>query len=267
MLIATQIAAPATLAGDDDPSLFDDWGYIKLKARGVPLMSGKLEVRRNALDDGGEAMETYIVAKFMGAALTKRRTRTVIADDRGVELFLDMQGKRGRRYRFHDTGYEVEKMLPKKKPTTDLPPLGSDELPAWNITSLTPYDYPLDPTQGNPLPVYDHSMLMRLHELPLSPGESLEVRVATTEGPRSYEISLGEQRPGRRRLRFGKSKKRIDTQEAMLKVRPLDPEAKFLGMKGEVEVWVDAKTKTILSVSGKIPKVPGRVSLELVEIR
>jgi hypothetical protein len=34
-------------------------------------------------------------------------------------------------------------------------------------------------------------------------------------------------------------------------------------MKGETQIWVEAETKTLLEIVGKVPNVPGKVKLVL----
>ena len=54
--------------------------------------------------------------------------------------------------------------------------------------------------------------------------------------------------------------------EFRLRVIPGDPATAgegFMRMEGETEIWVEAETKTPLEISGKVPKVPGRVKLLL----
>ena len=40
----------------------------------------------------------------------------------------------------------------------------------------------------------------------------------------------------------------------------------FLAMEGEIEVWVEARSKTPIEIRGKVPKVPGTVRLLLTAI-
>ena len=43
----------------------------------------------------------------------------------------------------------------------------------------------------------------------------------------------------------------------MLKIIPLDPkeERGFLGMHGETQLWIEQRTKTIVQISGRAPRV------------
>jgi hypothetical protein len=54
-----------------------------------------------------------------------------------------------------------------------------------------------------------------------------------------------------------------------LLIAPADEEDDegFMGMKGVAEIWVEARSKTVLSISGKIPGIPGKVVLELAGLR
>ena len=56
--------------------------------------------------------------------------------------------------------------------------------------------------------------------------------------------------------------------EFRLAVVPADPgsEEGFLKMEGEVEIWVEAETGTLLEIVGKVPRVPGKVRLVLAEL-
>ena len=62
----------------------------------------------------------------------------------------------------------------------------------------------------------------------------------------------------------------IPVDELRLRVTPEDPERSdsgFMNMEGETELWVEAHSKVPLEISGKVPKVPGRVVIRLSGLR
>jgi len=61
----------------------------------------------------------------------------------------------------------------------------------------------------------------------------------------------------------------LQVRELRLRIIPADPDNAdegFLDMEGETELWIEAESKTPLLLSGKAPKIPGRIKLELFEI-
>ncbi len=123
--------------------------------------------------------------------------------------------------------------------------------------------------------VHDYiAMLVRLGALPLHKvGDSATVRVATSRGAAPLRVSVGEERTEYRNLTnlaTGRNT-RYQLRELRLRVAPLagsPPDARgFLDMEGETELWVDAATRTLVEISGTIPKVPGRVVITLAGYR
>ena len=92
--------------------------------------------------------------------------------------------------------------------------------------------------------------------------------IATSKGPKPYRVRIDETRTNNRRYRDLATGERctITARELRLMVAPADAAdggEGFMGMKGVTEIWVEADSKTLLSISGKVPGIPGRVVLEL----
>ena len=276
LVLAALLAAPLA-AGVADDERWESWSGLELRARGVVFLSGRIAMQRSDGPAGEDWLETRTSAKFLGASLARARTRTRTGLDGRTVEYIDLQPKRGRRYRFFDDRYEVQKLRPREgRRNSDLrigaPDAdstgGASALPEWEISSSREFPYPVD-TDGVVVVVHDYySMLTRIAELPLEQtGDVCTVHVATSDGPQSYELELGPRRSSTYKLRLdGSSKRRklaVDT--VRLDIRPTDAaktHKNFLGMEGDLEVWLEAESKTLLRVSGRVPKV-GRVTLEL----
>ena len=100
-------------------------------------------------------------------------------------------------------------------------------------------------------------------------GDETTLHVATSRGPRAFRIAVSESREGTRTftdLATG-HEQTVQLREFRLRIMPADPEQAgegFLRMEGETEIWVEAESKAPLEISGKVPRVPGRVQLRLV---
>ena len=118
-----------------------------------------------------------------------------------------------------------------------------------------------------------YSTLMRLDELGLrAGGDACTVWVASSDGPQPYRLELGEARTERLKLRVDgeRKRRRVEVPQLRLRVSAADPErasTKFLGMQGEVEMWVEAGSLTLVGIVGKVPRVPGKVRLEAAALR
>lgn len=249
------------LAGGDAPTDWGAWERLELRARAAMFLSGSVEMRWGAAE-GERQLTTETQARFLGATIARSSTLSRLdADDGRVIEYVDRQRDRARRYRFDNDGYTAEKLKPGDDPEAPLD--------AWRVVLSERYDYPLD-DDGRPVEVRDYySTLFRLDELPLERGgDSCTVWVATSDGPQPYRLSLGEPREVRLKLRLDgeRKRRRVELRQLRLRVEAADPERaseKFLGMQGEVEMWVEADSKTLVEIVGKVPKVPGLVTLEL----
>ena len=235
-----------------------DWTTLQLKAKSAPLMRGKVELRLK--DDGdGRRLETTTSARFFGVSIARSDTTTLFDTVTGrIEKYSSYSPKKGRRYLFNEHGYSVEKLKPARADDGD----GS-----WEVTSRKEFDYPVN--EGRSTPVFDYyGMLIQLRRQPLrAPGDEVTLHVATSNGPEAYRIIVSESRTAERTFVDLGTQEQITlpVREFRLTVSPADPQAEegFLKMEGEVEIWVEAETKTLLEIVGKVPKVPGKVKLVL----
>jgi hypothetical protein len=172
--------------------------------------------------------------------------------------FENFTPKRGRRFVFHDRGYTYEKLRPVR---------GADGDDSWEVRKHEEFPYP--ESEAGVVPVFDYyGMLIQLRQQPLDAvGDEVTLHVATADGPQAYRIAVSESRRSERTfvdLDTGQETS-WPAREFRLSVAPADDDDDegFLNMEGEVEIWVEAETKTLLEIVGKVPKVPGKVKLVL----
>jgi hypothetical protein len=237
-----------------------------MHARSAAIFSGQFEMTRGGSGES-RRLETEATARVLGAVVVRSRTETAYRATSGTPSHhLSLSKKYGRRYTFGERGYSVEKIVP---------PTGAARPPQeWLVRSRAEFDLPTGPSDGALHSVYDYStMLLRLASEPLNAvGEEVTLHVATSRGPRAYAVRIDDARSATRSYRDGNGTRRSSSvRELRLSIRPEqsdeDSDAGFMNMRGETEVWVEAASKTPLEIVGRIPGVPGRVSLELVELR
>ncbi len=259
--VAIALVAGAAWAGSVETSdRWMSWKTLRLKAKAAPLFRGTMEMH---LNEDGTRLETETSARFFGARVAASRTETLLDEEtRLTRRFSSRSKKRGRRYEFGDDGFVMEKIKPKRP--------GAAE-PEWYVAVREEFPYPDDETAAGPFDYY--GMLLYLKQVPLDrPGDEVTLYVATSKGPKLYRIRVGEARRNSRTLTdlsTGK-KKTVRLREFRLRITPADPDSDaegFMRMEGETELWVEARSKTPLEISGKVPKVPGRVVLRLVGMR
>jgi hypothetical protein len=215
-----------------------------MRANSIPFFTGELEMRRST-SAGKVTLETSSTARLFGAKIAHSESVSILNGATGrSESYESFSKKRGRRYEFGGGGYTVEK-------------LRKQEDGSWNTESRKEFPYPTS-SDGSKIDVFDYfGMLLYLDRVELrETGDEVVLHVATSKGPQPYRILVGEERVQ-------------DVRELRLRVIPADPEnAKegFLKMEGETELWVEAESKTPLLLSGKNPKIPGRIKLVLSEI-
>jgi len=242
-------------------SVWSSWSTLQMKAHAGVLFTGRVEmqVEERATEI---VLETSSTAKFLGATVARSTTRTVIDSESGRTVsHVSYNKKRGRRYLFGETGYSVERLDPQGEAERPL-----DE---WHVRSRNQFDYP-DTGNDDVADVYDYyGMLLLLRDAELNgPGDEITLYIATSRGPAAYTVHVGEERTTELSytdLESGEERT-LSAKEFRLRVTPADSTAEgegFLRMEGETELWVEAETKTLLHVSGKVPKVPGRVKLTL----
>jgi hypothetical protein len=239
---------------------FADWTFLRLKARKMLFFSGSVQLER-VRTAAGERLESETVARFFGADINQTKTVSRIGPDGRPKRYESRTKKRGRLYLFDDTGYTVQKFTPPKA-GWDAP------LSSWSEVYSRRFENPLD-KEGRPQRVVDYyTMIRALAEAQLGQiGDEVVFWVATSDGPRDFTVTVSAERMGERRVRDADDRKKtVRRREFRLRIAPRDPanaREGFLSMEGETELWVDAKTRTLLEVSGRVPKVPGRVVLTL----
>jgi hypothetical protein len=261
MVLSCGLAALVTAAcADPAPSgPWSDWTTLRLEAGAT--ISGSFEMRR--LDEG-RCLETEARASVIGIQITQSNTETRFDPETGAPASLITHSRdRARRYVFDRDGYTVEKLRSTEE--------SEDDLDTWEVRLHREFRAPLG-RDGKPARLFDYyGMLLHLREAALdAPGDEVEIWVATSDGPEAYRIRVDEVR-GNERV-FTDADTGLETtapiREFRLAVAPADPsktEAGFLDMEGEVEIWVEAMSKTLLEISGKVPKA-GRVRLVLDSI-
>lgn len=238
-----------------------EWTRLRLDARSVPLLSGKVEMQ--VVEEVGlRRLETHTVARFLGARIADSRTETRIDPATGwTRSYVSQSKKRARRYTFGVDAYTAERLMPVNGP--DAP------LDRWDVTSSASFPYPEDDS-GKRVPVFDYyGMLLHLRNLDLHRvGDESTIYVANSDGPAPYRIVVAEVRDGEHTVEdLGNGGERmLPARELRLRVIPADPERAdegFMNMEGETEIWVEAESKTLLMIRGKVRKVPGHVKLVL----
>lgn len=261
LLCAAPIAPLERIRGD---SPWHRWKSIRLKVKSMPLVSGR--VWMHLKPDGRQVrLETETTARFFGARVATTRTRTVMDPETSLpRSYVSWNSKRARRFTFDKKGYLFERLRPESKKS-------KTPFDEWPVKTSERFDYPLD-AEGKPLPVYDHyGMLVKLRDTELAAvGDELVVHVATSKGPTPYRIRVAELRAGEVRYSTLPDKKKRSTvvRQMRLEIVPADPERAeegFLNMKGETELWVEGRSKTVLRIGGRAPKI-GKIALVLAEM-
>jgi hypothetical protein len=242
-----------------------DWELLRLDVQALPLLSGRVELHRR-MDGGQTVLETTSTAELLGVQVAEARTRSEWSDGRGrSDTYESVSSRSGRRYRFGETGYSIEKLAP-----------GDDAgapLDEWQVESTQEFAYPED-ADGRPVRVYDYyGMLLNLSRLELDEiGDEAVVHVATSNGVTGYRVVVADSR--RTTLEVtdlaDNSKSQRELTELRLRFLPTDPSRApegFLLMEGETEIWVESRSKTLVQISGRVPNVPGEVRLVLSEMR
>ena len=249
-------------AGANEP--WQHWRTLRMTTHSVPLLSGKIEMQLHD-ETSKSRLKTRTTARFFGIRVANSRTTTVIDAESGrTESYVMVSPKRGRRYTFGDTGYTVEK----------LKPLNGHDAPLeeWEIRSTETFPYPVD-EDGSAIAVFDYyGMLLQLRRTPLDkPGDEVTLHVATTRGPTPFRVRVAEAEATTWTYKdlAAQKERTVNLRRLRLRITPADPERAdegFMKMEGETELWVEAGSKTLLRLSGKVPRVPGRVRLVLREL-
>jgi hypothetical protein len=209
--------------------------------------------------------ETESSARFLGARVAMSSTVSLLDPESGrPRLHTNRSGKSARRFTFGKTGYSYEKL----KTTGD----ATAPLDGWQVRRHDKFPYPTD-ASGKIIPVYDYyGMLLKLRETELFKiGDEATFYVATSKGAVAFKVTVAEIRRGTLSWLTLPDRKKTERVIGQLRLRvapadPADDAEGFLKMEGETELWVEQKSKTVLRIGGKAPKVPGKIALVLAEI-
>jgi hypothetical protein len=259
-LVPFVLASAACVDTSEARSPWQRWTTLQLKVKSSPLFRGRVQLRWSE-GASGRRLDTTTTASFLGATVARTKTRSLFDPVTGKTTeYRSFSSKKGRIYRFGEQGYTVEKL--RRNPD-------GDDADPWEVYSTEEFSYPESDAGGDPVRLLDYyGMLLHVGDLGLdAPGDETTLHVATSKGPQAYRIRVHESRTGERtflNLATGE-KTTLPARELRLTIDPADPatEAGFLKMKGPVEVWVEARTKTPLEIAGDAPKIPGRVRLVL----
>jgi hypothetical protein len=261
VLIGGLFCGPAPCASEAASLPWRTWRTIEMKARSG-LFRGTVQMRLSGGPAEGRRLEVQTVARFLGATVGRSTTVTQFDAQGRVTDYSSSSKKRGRRFHFGERGYTVEKLRPRGD--------ANAPLDAWEVAARAEFPYP-ETASGQPGRVLDYyGMLLRLHEHKLAaPGDEVSLVVATASGPRTYRVRVREGRTSEREVTDLSTGKRTTARvrELRLSIAPEDPTVNegFLNMEGETELWVEAESKTLLEVGGKLPNV-GKVKLLLTAI-
>ncbi len=264
-LAGMAVSAAAWAVATDEPGFWDRWSALRFRAR-ASVLTGSVELRTQPDGDGTIRLETTANASFLGARLAQSRTTTWLDERTGLpRRHESVSDKRARRFVFGESGYTVERLTTKRH--------ASEPIDTWDVTERAEFAYPAG-ADGTVDRVFDYyGMLLHLGRLELADvGDEATVPVATARGPVTYRVRVVEAMGADMMVqdrRNGGTKRELPVRQLRLRIAPTDPtkaDEGFLRMEGETEVWVEARTKTLLRVSGKVPKVPGRVKIVLAEI-
>ncbi len=259
-VLAPLVAAGAGCVDLEQQNRWASWSTLRLRVKSAPLIRGQIELRLSH-GPAGRRLETSTTARFLGAKIAESETTTVLDPTTGYTLeYRSYSKKKGRRYLFDDKGYAVEKLLPDAK---------NESGDGWKLKYRAEYSYPDKPDGSGVQRLFDYyGMLIHLRNVELdAPGDEITLQVATSGGPQAYRILVSEARSSERTFTdlALQEKVTLPVEEFRLTVSPASPGAEegFLKMEGEVEIWVEAETKTLLEIHGKVPKIPGKVKLVL----
>jgi len=230
----------------------------------MPLLSGRIWMHLKH-EEKVTRFETESSARFFGARVAMSTTVSLLDPKSGrPRLYTSRSGKSARRFTFSEKSYSYEKL---KTTGNAAAPLSS-----WEVRRHDEFLYPTDAT-GKILPVYDYyGMLLRLRETTLSKiGDEATFHIATSKGAIAFTVTVAEIRRGTLSWLTLPDRKKTErvVSQMRLQVAPADAGVDaegFLKMEGETELWVEQKSKTVLRIGGKAPKVPGKIALVLAEI-
>ena len=274
--------APRAARGGTSP--LEGWTRLRYTTNKLVVFSGELSMERTQSGDK-TTVRTESRAKLFGSQLVDTWSVSTMDRKSGKpQSFLDVRPrKKAERYTFGETGILRETLKPRKDAPEEpfekwrvskketLPLEAKSATSPASVTTTTPPAGGASQTSEPSRWVHDYiAMIVRLHDLPLrKTGDEATVRVLTSKGAVPMRVRVSEERNVSRDLKdlvSGKTTS-VSFHELRLRVTPLAGSPSetrgFMNMEGETELWVDADTRTLLEISGEVPKVPGRVVITM----
>ena len=262
-----------------DSGFLNGWKRIVLADRKALVMHGQVTLSfSRILFEPGEKMaeippvaalvlETETRMSLFGVNKVSTSTWSTMEEATGKSLvFREIKkGKSTKEYWFREDSFQKIRTRP---------PEGDRNAPQVRWETFQDERIPYILPDGTALPpgtmVHDsYALLYLLTEADLSgPGGSVEFVVISKGKLVRVVLRAGGIRENRRKIRdLSTGENRwLQLRERELLLAPGEgesPEVSFLSMKGEVKIWVEEETHTLLEVSGKIPGVPGRTVLRI----
>ena len=270
--------AGAGLSAADDSDLLGGWKRLVLADRKALFLRGEVTLALSPASYSppvpeGETgaipallLTTESRMSIFGFQKVANKTESYLdpATNRSFEFFQIKKGRSAKRILFLEGSYRQIQTRPhdKKKNTP---------VDRWEVfqDEERPYRYP----DGKPLEegvsLHDSfALLYLIMQADLSgPDRSQEFVVLSKGNLVRIRIRAGETRNKVRKVRdlsTGKTR-RLHLREEALTLTPIGAgaeSAKFLSMEGEIQIWLEEKSQTIVEVSGEIPRV-GRLVLKI----
>ena len=244
-----------------ETGFLEDWSVLRFETGPYFMFTAAVELRRSA-EAGLLLLETSTVGRRAGSHAVENHTRTTLDPSTGnlVET-CKLSGTKCTRYRYENGHYRVEL----------LPTAGSiDEALAGRVQTTGSFSLPLDEAGRGPVSPVDFAALVYgLSRQPLfAPGDATTQWLATSTGPREVLIRVAEERDNRRTCRDLELRRyrTVNTRELLVRITATDREPSrtgFMGLMGATSIWIDAETRTLLEVDGRLPNLPGHLELDL----
>ncbi len=253
----------AALGAARETGFLLDWKVLRFETGPYFMFTAAVELRRTE-GAGLLVLETATTGQRAGSAPVENRTRTTLDTVNGGDMVETCKLSRTKctRYRYENGEYVVE----------FLPPTGSFEKAAASNQVRTSWSFSLPPgkTGQGQVQIVDFAALVYglSHQPLFATGDSVNLWLATSTGPREVDIRVAEERAYRRTCRDLDLRRyrTLNTRELLLQITPVDPEPRregFMGLMGPTSIWIDADTRIPLEVDGRLPNLPGHLELDL----
>lgn len=271
-------AAGARLSAAADSDLLAGWKRLVLADRKALFLRGEVTLTLSPASysppvPAGETgsipallLTTESRMSIFGFQKIANKTESYLdpATNRSFEFFRIKKDRSAKRILFLEESYRQIQTRPhgeKKNIPVDRWEVFQDE--------VRPYRYPDGRRLEEGVALHDSfALLYLIMQADLSgPDRSQEFVVVSKGKLIRVRVRAGETRNKVRKVRdlsTGRTR-RLHLREKALTLTPIGEgaeEMKFLSMKGEIEIWLEEKSQTIVEVSGEIPRV-GRLELKI----